>query len=442
MAPVCLLTMPDEILLMICEKFCSHCDAFMREWDDENSKSLLSLVQTCRHLRGIAQPVQYHDVRFRDPLPFLRALLQRPDLAAQVRRFNNVEVIIPELSEKDVKSLEEAALRLPINEFELWLEAIMESNIDSYQRLLELTLALLPNAETLVLEGPYYYEHNVDSSITESILMESVSSLELSLYGSVDPSHRRDFLAMMPCLKRLKIHQCRHVSQYLPLSEVCTLRLEDSGMDEVSLRNIIDSCPKLEYFKYSDADYTAVPYRIVHPSTFTWGQAQQMLRSRRQTLKKVNFEFGKMYLATRDEPLGPGDYLGSFHDFEKLETLWVRTTSFGTQDDQTIPTFPANVQDLISKLPESLICLGFCGSHKNWNGIKILATAIREGHFPKLKTVMVEQGRKGFEESCEILTDVGVVCGFLNNELYDSFPRCLHRQYIKKSKSRRHRSFN
>ncbi len=144
---------------------------------------------------------------------------------------------------------------------------------------------------------------------------------------------------------------------------------------------------------------------------FTWGQAQRILSQRKNTLKHLNFEFGDDYLSLRDDPLDQDDYLGTFHDFALLETLLVTTTSFsGQPEDEDMPRFPESVRELVDALPESLTLLGFCGRNKGWTGLEKLAQAVRDGYFPKLKKVLVQQDGEDLSRSQEALAAVGIPC--------------------------------
>ncbi|OPB41451.1 hypothetical protein A0O28_0081710 [Trichoderma guizhouense] len=213
------------------------------------------------------------------------------------------------------------------------------------------------------------------------------------------------------------------------MARIRSIILFDSLIDATSLWRLIDSCPELEHFEYYANCCEEGSYGYSVP--FTWGQAQRTLCSRRNTLKRLNLVFGKDYHLYLDE-MEPEDYLGSLRDLDKLEALWVETTSFGTdEDDATVPIFPADIDDLVKMLPESLTCLGFCGSHNNWDGIEILAEAIDEGHFPRLEMVWVEQEGEIFEDSCDILASVGVVCVPLDEKLYDHFTPCLGDEYLR-----------
>ncbi|OPB41450.1 hypothetical protein A0O28_0081700 [Trichoderma guizhouense] len=212
----------------------------------------------------------------------------------------------------------------------------------------------------------------------------------------------------MPCLERLELEECGTVTQQLPLTRLRSLKLKRSAIGERSLQKLIDSCPKLEYFKY-DFNGRIGRRNEVDFEPFMWGQAQRILHSRRKTLKHLRLHFGRTF-HYRERPLEEEEYLSSFRDFDILESLSVLTASFGSKDDDaTIPIFPENVQHLVSILPKSLTCIIFRGWHEEWNGMRVLAQAIQEGQFPRLKKVVMELSDQFMDESYEeILTPLGV----------------------------------
>ncbi|KAK4061961.1 hypothetical protein Trihar35433_9561 [Trichoderma harzianum] len=440
MEPASLLTMPDEILVKICEDLCCHCSAVTTEtWDFRKcSKSAFSsLIQTCRRLRDVVQPVQYHEVFPSDFRPLLRTIIARPDLAARVRRFYIIDMMNSEFSAEDVEMLRAEARRHKIGKCDEWLQTIKDHEYDSQLRLLELTLARLPKLETLYIQEPGRYRTKLNVSLKALTEMPSITNLELCIHENTDLGRMHDFISMLPRLEKLTVELCGKISQHLPLSELRSVVLCESYISVASLQNLVSSCPKLEHFEYYDGDLglSVEDESQMDFASFTWGQAQRILHARRETLKALNFEFGPDYLAIPREPLGEDDYLHSFHDFDKLETLWVRTTSFGTDDDEKdVPLFPQDVQELVKMLPPSLICLGFSGSHKNWDGVKTLANAIRGGHFQRLKKVVLEQEQAEFQKSCEILAAVGVVCKQFEMGRYWYFPHEDHHEELSMTK--------
>ncbi|KAL7934532.1 hypothetical protein V8C35DRAFT_326930 [Trichoderma chlorosporum] len=328
-------------------------------------------------------------------------------------------------SDEDIEMLQTEARRLDIYEsdewVQEWVEVMRAITSDGDQRLLKLMLARLPNAEYVSIEAPFFDEiPSFEDSHNNRIVMKSVRRLSICPGDSFDLALTGNLLSIMPRVEQLTVYDCGRIRQRLPLAGLRTLILSRSLIDETSLKNIIDSCPELEHFEYHIM--TAGWSDFIDTMTFTWGEAQRILYSRRTTLKHLNFEFGKEFSAFIEEPLWIIDSLSSLRDFERLETLWVRTTSFGTEDeDEVVPIFPKDVQHLVSMLPQSLRRLGFCGSHSDWNGIETLAEAILEGHFPRLRVVLLEQEKEEFEYSCELLAAVNVRCVALDDSLYGGF---------------------
>ncbi|KAL7786749.1 hypothetical protein V8C37DRAFT_391585 [Trichoderma ceciliae] len=419
MAPASITTLPNEILFDICASQCRHCsgtEAWPNSQFDRRHKSdLASLSQTCRRLRDIAQPLLYHDIHAGDMMPLLRTVIARPDLAAQIRGLCNNESEVSRPLAEDLMMLEAEARRLGIRDEDKWVELMLNDDTERGIWLLELTLSHLPNAEALTITLPYGYEYGFGNLFKRSVVMGSVKRLSLCHWDNdgcaVDLGRLGDFLAMMPCLESLEVNLCGGATQHLPLAELRSLVFTQSNISAASLKRLVSSCPKLESFEYWSPGMLRSIGEADEEAEFTWGQAQRILHQRRKTLKHLNLEFGNAFVNLATEPLRAEDYLGSLRDFEGLEILLVRTTSFGVGDeDGNVPLFPASAQHLVDMLPGSLTILGFCGSHEQWHGAERLAQAIREGHFAKLQRVLLDQGEQDLGVSREILATVGVVC--------------------------------
>ncbi|KAF3072721.1 hypothetical protein CFAM422_004795 [Trichoderma lentiforme] len=410
MPPASLITLPDEILLMICEELCYHCSGVHPPSNEKKSNTgLCSLIRTCRRLLDIAQPFLYHRVEIRKILLFLRTIIARQDLAIHVLSFNYSEKYPLEVSAEDLEMLQAELRRLNIGKCDEWVQEMNMCELDIDEQLLKLTLSHLPNVRKLSTSAPFCGTRTpLKDSLNKALVMDSIKVLRLIPLDIADLSDMGRLIVMTPHAESLMIYSCGLVTRRIPMARIRSIILFDSLIDATSLWRLIDSCPELEHFEYYAKCCEEGSYGYSVP--FTWGQAQRALCSRRNTLKRLNLVFSKDYPLYLHE-MEPEDYLGSLRDLDKLEALWVQTTSFGTdEDDATVPIFPADVDDLVKMLPESLTCLGFCGSHNNWDGIEILAEAIDEGHFPRLEVVWVEQEGEIFEDSCDILASVGVVC--------------------------------
>ncbi|KAL7947413.1 hypothetical protein V8C42DRAFT_343361 [Trichoderma barbatum] len=287
------------------------------------------------------------------------------------------------VGDNDIKIFQAEASRLNFGNGGNGQGAMPASDLARYYLLLELTLALIPNVKELNLWVPYKHpEYQLHQLLKAPVTLNSVTHLSFTTTGDpIDLSGIINLLDKLPRLKRLEMNACGSAAQSLPLGD----------------------------FALYNFHYNPRPVINNEQRECTWSQAQAILSSRKTTLKHLNIAFdrGNNFLAA---PVAE-DYLTSFHDFAGLETLWVRTTGFGTTGvEQEVPSFPADVNDLVAKLPASLTCIGFVGSHKDWDGIEKLAAAIEAGNFSNLKTVLVEQEEKQFDESYYILRAVGKDC--------------------------------
>ncbi|KAL6786753.1 hypothetical protein J3E68DRAFT_445878 [Trichoderma sp. SZMC 28012] len=379
--PLGLMGMPAEILLEICANLCSHCS----DIPINLKKDLLSLSMTSKHLRAIALPVLHHDARPRRLRSFLRTITEQPDLAAQVRRFGNID---RDIGQEYVPGNYGGCSNKLMKE-------MMDDMISSHYRLLGTTLAKLTNAKRLSINLPFYNGFKLKDSfkVSISVSMESVTRLSLKPWFKFDLGQMGDLLAMMPRLERLKVKGCTIVGRELPLANLRSLTLDYSDLGPWGMCRIVFSCPRLEHldlgFTKRMEDSPTWPVEFER-GKLSWSLVQRMLQSQRQTLKHLRLEFGRKSHSIRR--VEQKEYFGSFCEFDGLESLWVLKDSFGSKDnDGRFPTFPESVQHLVSMLPESLTCISFSGFHKEWNGVQVMAQAIQEGYFPRLKRVMVEK---------------------------------------------------
>ncbi|KKO99051.1 hypothetical protein THAR02_08839 [Trichoderma harzianum] len=326
MAPTSLMTMPDEILIKICEDLCRHGSGELHWENREGALTRLSL--TCRHLRDVAQPILHHEATPRNMIPFVRTLIERPDLAAQIRTLFTDEAWGDPKRDTDIKIFRAEAQRLNHGNRNKWTEATLIDKIKYYHRLFELALALLPNVKERTLVVPSKSEEELDGLFGAPVALKSLRSLTVRPTDAVDFGRFRNILAMMPRLERLQIEECHCITQSLPLAELRTLIITESCISVRSLRNIIQFCPKLEHFEYHDwvRDYS--PAYVDFEEECTWGLAQDILRSRKKTLKHLNFMFDLNYDILDVDDLDPDDYLSSFDEFDGLETLWLLPISF------------------------------------------------------------------------------------------------------------------
>ena len=418
MALLTLATLPSDVILAICATMCNHCSG-ASIWPDGSSgrrrkSSLRNLSLTCRLLRDIAQPILYHNVHPKDLLPLLRTAIERPHLAANVRGLSNHQSYQSEPSPKDIQLLEAAAQCLGICKKPGWLEQILTDELSRDNWILELTLAHLPNVEALSLTLPYISgELDLGNLLQRKVLLASIRRLYITHSdqedGMIDLTELGPLLSAMPNLKSLDVHLAGGMTEPLPFPELRSLSFAQANIGIESLERIVSSCPKLQMFEYDGS----MRRREINEDSpeFTWGQAQRILLQRKDTIRHLNFDFGDDFLSLREEGLETDDYCGSFKEFTALETLFVWSSSLVDMDaDDEASDFPESVQDVIDVLPESLKLLAFARPKKGWNGIQILVQAIKRGHFPSLKTVLVGQDGDELKESRDALASVGLSC--------------------------------
>ncbi|KAL6872360.1 hypothetical protein HDV57DRAFT_505529 [Trichoderma longibrachiatum] len=406
MAPASLMTLPNELLYKICESFCPHCTHAPRAFSGVgkhrpllvDGRSALSYVsKTCRRLREIAQPVLYHYVYTTRNWHVLRSIIARPDLAAHVRGLEYLgHTDNHSLQDLDIVTATRDHKQLQENKVAIHPTC---TRLAGQPHVLELISTRLPNAEELRINMSKMrgWDFMVD--------LKSIRRLRLYIDSYYVPSHRlhlASFLSVMPRLECLRISGDTSLqSTHLFPTEIRTLDLDFSEWHPSSLIPVIDCCPKLERFRYY-----GVPQS--HPEGLTWPRTQHIVYSRKTTLKHVNFSW-----QPGREPCQGNlrSELGSFRSLDGLETLWMEVgCAIPKRWKSWVTRFPANTTELIELLPESLRLIYFRGLSRGWHGIEMLALAIRRGHFPRLKTVVVQQAGATLRKSRKVLAAVGVAC--------------------------------
>lgn len=165
--------LPGEIQLQICTQLCIHCCGRTNKpdrWDDggQNQRTLLALSQTSRSFHRVAQPIAFHifqqvpsNRHANAFVKFVRTLLERPDLAQQVKELRQHHYEPGGWSnEQDFNMLKATADRLGMGSVDdPDFESADEEDVSAGKFCMELLIALLPNLETLHLlfedEGNY-----------------------------------------------------------------------------------------------------------------------------------------------------------------------------------------------------------------------------------------------------------------------------------------------
>ncbi|KAH0495830.1 hypothetical protein TgHK011_009359 [Trichoderma gracile] len=415
MAATSLLALPDELLIMICRNFCLHCTCpegkfRARVYMREIVAALRCLSQTCQRLRKIAQPVLFHDARPPQLQLFLRTITARPDLAAQVRAFCDLSHHYSERFENG-----DLGVILPghVTDEE---ERTWDNDVRRMQTLLVPTLMRLPAVEDLVL-GVSFRRGYMWETLFE---MRCVKRLLLYPYNCrLGFGRLEDFLSLTPNVETLEIHDwAGSVVFPVSLPRLASLKINGFDLTAASLEALVESCPILEYFEFQQwgIDDEDQPLWMMEEEKepLTWRQMQDILRPRRETLRHITFAFYPHSNEVQGQSYNPADDVGSFRDFEKLETLHVTSLSFrgirSTEQGLEFYGYPETVSELVGMLPESLALLNYETCHDKWDGMEMLAQAIRQGHLPRLKTVISGELGTTLVETRSILAAVGVTC--------------------------------
>ncbi|KAL7818562.1 hypothetical protein V8C26DRAFT_434361 [Trichoderma gracile] len=397
MAPASLLTLPNELLYKICENLCPHCAnlPLLSRYGYQlaiKTTALSCLSKTCRVLREIAQPILYHYVDTIKYWPFLRSIIARPDLAAHVRALQYTG---------DTRFEKDAVLRAH-RELLDHMTGIHETYTGALERAntLESILTRLPNVEELHIYMGYKYV------LALRARLKSIRRLGLYCVGChSNLDQMGNLLSVMPHLEDLTIPiNFQPAGTYmLPITELRSLDLGCSSWNVLGLTTIIDHNPKLERFRCIGATGWGL-----NGDDLPWPWMQRTLYPLRKTLKHVNFSSHRFYYPDQSSLR---HYFGSFRKLDGLETLWMKVGGIIPKRwSSKVTRFPADATEMVELLPESLRLVYFRGLTQGWHGIEMLAQAIEGGHFPRLKTVVVQQSGATLRKSRRALAAVGVSC--------------------------------
>lgn len=412
---------------MICSYKCKHCldpESWLHSPLERGLVGdLRALSLACRQLRSISQEIMFHDVH---PscgiLPVLHTLFARPDLAAQVQSFSNDLCMASLVTERDFQFFRHLAGRFRLCEVDKWMQTIRHDGFEREVWILEFTLALLPNVTALFITVPACnlgYEYVLGKLFANSVTMSSVKRLFLYHFDynncKIDLGRLGNFLGMMPCLERLDVNFCGGATQFLPLHELRSLRFAQSNISAASLKRLVMSCPKLECFEWCspEANRNINDEADEDAGEFTSEEVQEILRQRKSTLKHVNIGFHSYFPRIDGAQTVWRGRLGAFVEFAALEKLLVRVSSF---EERLVGKF-------INLLPKSLMLLGLRDIPKRWNGVGELANAVGNGHFSKLKKVVLDLGQDELKVARAQLAIVGVTCVRYD---YDDHPLGRH----------------
>ncbi|KAL2678628.1 hypothetical protein Neosp_009377 [[Neocosmospora] mangrovei] len=348
---------PCEIQLQICTQLCVHCSRDpnnVDRWDDQdNQRTLLALSQTSRTFYRLAQPLAFH--RFQQIptnrstnafVKFARTLIERPDLAGQVKELRQ-HCYEPGgwSTQEDFSMLKAAAERLGMgSDNDPNFESAEEEDLSPAKFCTELNIALMPNIETLHLmfEDQGNYEQTTYTYLERRLnKLDSDGTLKHLRRVIVDTEENWGFFFSIPAVS--VIHQItpnleeliiRHSKGFEsmdlarrnlfamysgPRQSLRTLRLDHCALPHDSLSNCFLSlltrhAASLEHFSYR----SQLPYFGEMLGThLTTENMISCLRPVSNTLKSIDIDLTD-HLNDGQKRLVTGETL---YMFEKLEDL-------------------------------------------------------------------------------------------------------------------------
>ncbi|KAK1977204.1 hypothetical protein LZ30DRAFT_732366 [Colletotrichum cereale] len=395
-------SLPSELIEQICSLLCFHCQhkgAFptAESSDARVSKTTLShLCRVSRRICVVAQPFLFHYYttdnlprhhcstrahvdeipRENDKLPeFLRSIINRPDLASQVKTLQLVETdeisgCTPDLAQllgKTTKTLG-AAKHAPTQEYlqaKIWqgfsgqpqtLMRIQRRKIHHW--LEELAVLLSPSLERLFIarDSFVHYEHIKDSGASFPKLKM------IAIRGVSKNQHVHEASVLFRAAPNLEILYSLQCSLFdglgpwtmakpwiLKLQSVRRLVLNDIGLEDLEL--LVNCCPSLQQL-----EVLATKIHLTSGVSY-WNVAKllQALQPVRHKLRKLRLSCSPTQKHAEDSRLSVNEISWSFRQFDQLEELSFDQTAIESLSRTTsIEDNTASDWSLIEMFPPSV----------------------------------------------------------------------------------------
>lgn len=367
--------------------------------------ALSRLSRTCKHLRGILQPILFHSVFDSEEtsLSLITALNARPDLARAVVEMEvHGRDISPEENLDEILSAHEQSMmtELLANNFQTETQQppILQGNVGDFPRcnaFAGLTIALASNIKRLLVHAYY-----LDLPTFKPGSLPCLRELYLEhgdTENGLDLSRFQSILQAAPALQTLKCHAVSNVDSAISHENLTTLALAWSLLTNESFELLIDGLPKLESFSYSSGGAS-----VNYDPEASPRQIFEAVSKRRSTLKHLYVDLqASVYMEEPDER----DTIPSLASLKALQTLEISALALAVADEPT----DGNV--LINALPESIRSFTLLDPHDTMAvDINRLAEMAPE-RFPHLREVCFYHSSNQPHEVSEMpFTSRGIKC--------------------------------
>lgn len=387
---------PNEVLELICAFLCDHCTT--NPPSDNGTANLNNLCMTSKRLCRIAQPILFHNFLSYSGLklqilPFLRSLIDRPDLRASVREVGLCfSGLFKPPSAEDLEFLLDASTQQTIPYIETLHE---QENVarSTFGIILSLTpnlVALRSSALPLLLRSPHsgsptlpklrklYLDHeSTDCKDMTGFLQEAPNLEMLIAYGlSCSRYSNQDYDLMLA-----------EPTTLICLGNLRRLILPSCYVHPIVLSTMISKCGPLEQFFLSTTHMADHEYGYDRPPSLTSNTPWRALLEKRTSLRSITITGGEYPF--RPSPDDDPCLLREFECLEELEMDFMvsrslfdhwRTHGAMYQGGFLEQTLPDSIRRLtLVNAPAGLI-----------DPVRGLALAIKGGRFPELKLLSLK----------------------------------------------------
>ena len=421
-------SLPTEILSVIFEKFCRHCQdqttCVQSNIDyvlsDADRRALYNLCLTCRAFHDIARPVMLHRpyLAQREWLSsFVKFIRKRPDMAIHVKQICGEIIFDHDLQREDFLFLEDTAAMLQLRDPNHPPFASM-----AMRYAMEILIASLPRIECLVLRRQYLMLYDTvgkyflnSCSILEkddsgSVALPFLRMLTLQMYPDMEDVNGLPGSSMIlknaPNLEHLVVW---HAGGFQPSDMVYTrkewqpelkkLKVLDLRASQLKLYeepdknwlcNLIDHSDSLNMFRYWNDDWQ----RFENSPTFLSAhQVLDLLIQTRCHLSLTHLDLNCFTDPSRQSKEDQKRHLGKLiSQFPNLKTLKLDEQSFCQHwlpVEQKESTGISCITSILPGTVHSLVLRAMLDG-KCLDDLLDLSDQIKDGNFPHLRRLGVE----------------------------------------------------